>query len=121
MRRIPRQKPAIVPPEFEKDEHGIYVKKAPEVPSQPPAPDLGPMPDADANSLLRKSMEILRREVISLSTQASIGKLNEKSARDLSSYVRLLHDLAKDEKDVLGDMTDEEIEKELEKRRGDKA
>ena len=97
-----------------KDAKGIYGKA--EVAAAPPLPELGPMPDADAASLLHKSMEILRREVVSLYLLSASGKLNEKAARDLSSYIKLLHDLAKSERDVLDEMTDEDLELEIARR-----
>ncbi len=65
----------------------------------------------DVQNELEMCEEILRREVRNLMSESSRGKLSEKSARDLSSYIKLLSEMRDEQREKLKDLTKEELEK----------
>lgn len=65
----------------------------------------------DIVGLLADGGEILRREVKNLLMESSRGKLGATSAKDLVSYLKLLHDLKLDQEKALSSMSDEELDK----------
>jgi hypothetical protein len=66
-------------------------------------------PSFDVETLLLKTGEILRREIINITSESAKGKLSPASARDLCSYIKLLNDLKTEQADELASMTDEEL------------
>lgn len=66
--------------------------------------------DVDLKELLGKTRTILQREIKNLMSLSSKGLLDRDSSYSLVNYIKLLKDLIKDEKALLDDMTDEELE-----------
>jgi hypothetical protein len=78
----------------------------------PQAPEVqDAQPGFDLSDLLDKGAEILKREIRNLMLESSGKKLSPTSARDLVSYVKLLHELQLEEKKILAGLTDAELEK----------
>jgi ribosomal protein L29 len=69
--------------------------------------------DISLESLLNRSLEILKREITNLMMASANGKLNGTSGRDLVAYVKLLSDLQNKKSDELSEMSDEDLEKVL--------
>ncbi|GAC1503751.1 MAG: hypothetical protein NVS1B10_08910 [Candidatus Saccharimonadales bacterium] len=78
---------------------------APVVVSQDPA-----TMEFDVTALLAQGGAILQRELRSLMSESSGGKLAPNSARDLVAYVKLLNELEKQQKAELAAMDDQELE-----------
>lgn len=55
--------------------------------------------------------EILRREVRNLMSESCKSKLSEKSARDLTSYIKLLSEMRDEQREGLRKLSTEELEK----------
>lgn len=77
-----------------------------------------PIPDAqevsgdfDVEALLAKGGEILKREFRNLMRESASGKLSPGSARDLSTYLRLLSELKIDESAAANALTEAELRK----------
>ena len=68
-----------------------------------------PEVDFDVEKLLAKGGSILQREITNLLSESAKGKLAAASARDLVSYIKLLHELRKADADAAADMTDEQL------------
>lgn len=66
--------------------------------------------DFSLSEQLEKCVEILRRDLSYLMSEASKGKLSAASARDLVAYIKLLGDLKDMEKDDLNKLSDEALE-----------
>lgn len=69
----------------------------------------GPLPPLDVEELLAKGGLILKREIHNLLMKSAAGKLAPADARDVVSYIKLLHELKEDEQEKLSNMTDEEL------------
>lgn len=65
--------------------------------------------NSDISTLLTKTIEILRREVTHLLVDSARGKLEKSSSTDLVNYIKLLTELHASEKDLLDDLSDEEL------------
>lgn len=63
----------------------------------------------DVEALLAKGGEILRREISNLLMESSSKKLSPASARDLTAYIKLLHELKNEKAKLLSEMSDEEL------------
>lgn len=63
----------------------------------------------DVDVLLAKSGVILQREISNLLRASAAGKLDRGQSQDLVAYVRLLSDIAKEQKEYLASLTDEQI------------
>lgn len=66
--------------------------------------------EVDLVEVLEQGKEVLRREIKSLARLSLEGKLKPAHSESLGSYVRLLSNLVKEEKDRLKKMTKEELE-----------
>lgn len=88
-----------------------YVK--PGQSSIPSQPKLDSEPTEAGNfdvvELLDKSTEILRREISNLMIESSGKKLSANSAKDLVSYIKLLHEIKVEQEKLLSEMSDEEL------------
>ena len=73
------------------------------------APEEAPVANFDVVSLLDKAGLILQREVTNLAIASASGKLLPAHARDLVAYVKLLHDLKREQEDTAASLTDEEL------------
>jgi hypothetical protein len=78
----------------------------PEAPKAEP----GVVAGFDIVELLDKGGEILRREISNLMIESSGKKLSPNSAKDLVSYLKLLHELKEEQQKTLSELTDEELE-----------
>jgi hypothetical protein len=65
----------------------------------------------DVAVLLEQGSLVLSREIHNLLLESAKGKLNGGSARDLVSYLKLLHELQKEQEAKLANLTDDELEK----------
>jgi len=91
------------------------INRSPQIPlSSSSEPVEAVSSDLDVVDLLKKSSEILNREIRNLMTESSRGKLNAASARDLVRYIKLLNELKQDLANSLSEMTDEELLKKVE-------
>lgn len=86
----------------------------------PPEPEQIP-DDGDIATLLNKTILILNREIKHLMGESAHGKLNTGSARDLVNYTKLLSELHKEEKELMDNLTDEDLRDIMESRKNDKA
>jgi len=77
--------------------------------NEPPAPPIKLDDTSDFSMMLLKTVEILRRDITHLMMESSQGKLSKSSATDLVNYVKLLSDLYKQEKEILSNLSTEEI------------
>ncbi len=91
-------------------------KLPPSHPGAVSAPSGGAGIEVDIDAQLKKTLEILQREVTWLLRQSSIGKLDSASARDLVNYVKLLSELQRNEKDWLKDLSTEDLAELLKER-----
>jgi len=66
--------------------------------------------EVDLVEVLEQGKEVLRREIKNLSKLSLEGKLKPAHSESLGSYVRLLSNLVKEEKDRLKKMSKEELE-----------
>ena len=71
--------------------------------------EAAPAGELDITDLLEKGGEILRREITNLMVESSGKKLSPNSAKDLVSYLKLLTELATEQKKALSEMTDEDL------------
>lgn len=67
--------------------------------------------EVDLVQVLEQGKEVLRREIKNLSRLSLEGKLKPAHSESLGSYVRLLSNLVKEEKDRLKKLTKEELDK----------
>jgi hypothetical protein len=65
----------------------------------------------DIPELLNKGSLVLSREIQNLLLESAAGKLNAGSARDLVAYLKLLHELQREQENKLANLTDEELER----------
>lgn len=101
----------------------IQSKTVGEVLKKDPAPSALPKPEpdnSDISTLLGKTIEILRREVTHLLMESALGKLPKGSSTDLVNYVKLLNELHAEEKDILDQLSDDELQAIIEGRNGTK-
>jgi hypothetical protein len=99
----------------------VPQKSVDEVLKKDLAPSPKPEPDnSDISTLLSKTIEILRREVTHLLMESSSGKLGKGSSTDLVNYIKLLNELHANEKDILDQLSDEELQAIVESRNGNK-
>lgn len=79
----------------------------------PPAPAASVPPEAvgifDVEAELDRCAIVLQREIKNLMSLSSRGKLEPGDARDLVSYIKLLHELKLDDKAKAAAMTDDEL------------
>ena len=100
-----------------KDEPGAVELLRQCISAPPVSKDLeGCLPNLDANSQLNRLMEALRYEVAGLLVDARIGRLDEKSSRSLCNYIKILHDIVRDESAILDDLSDDQLQKIVEER-----
>ncbi len=111
-------------PSGTKDAEGIFTKVTAKpqesTASKPLAPEPVTHADMDITTLLGKTTNILVREIRNLMAESLTGKLSPNSSRDLVNYVKLLKELYDAEKDILEDLSSDEL-KEILKKRNDKA
>lgn len=65
----------------------------------------------DIAAELEKLEEVLRREVRNLMSESARGKLSEKSARDLGTYLKTLREMKAEQETILKQMPSEELKK----------
>ncbi len=65
----------------------------------------------DVELLLAKCTLVLSREIANLLLASASGKLDKGSSGDLVAYLKLLHELKKDQESKLASLTDEELER----------
>jgi hypothetical protein len=65
----------------------------------------------DISTLLNQGSLVLSREIHNLLLESAVGKLEAGSARDLVAYLKLLHELKKEQENKLANLTDEELER----------
>lgn len=79
----------------------------------PKAPELEPLAsiaDISVARLIDDGLICLQREMKNIKSLSVSGKLDAATARDLRDHVKLLFELNVREKDLISDMTDEELE-----------
>lgn len=72
-------------------------------------PNDPPISDISVDRLIGDGLLALHREIKNLLILGARGKLEPNDARDLRDHLKLLFELKDREKDLLGDMTDEEL------------
>lgn len=95
-----------------------YIARTIEGKQLPPVADI-PVSDISVARLIDDSLLVLYREVKNLLIASSKGKLDAVSARDLRDNLKLLFELKDREKDLLKNLTDEEIQILLDKKKHD--
>lgn len=88
-----------------------FVKSNTEIPEAKSDTIPSLAPDFDVVDLLDKGAEILKREITNLMIESSGKKLSPNSAKDLVSYLKLLHDLKLEQTKALSELSDEELKK----------
>lgn len=68
------------------------------------------MKSVDLDILIRQCRTVLGREVERLMDASHKGKLSRDDTATLVNYFKLLPDLKKQEKEALGELTDEQLE-----------
>lgn len=63
----------------------------------------------EIKDLLKGSLESLSREINNIIHFSKMGKLNTNSSRDLVSYIKLLHEMKKEDDQLINDLTDQEL------------
>lgn len=79
---------------------------------EPPKPVRHPDPkisDISLDELLGKSLLILYREIRSLTEESTKGKLCKDSAQSLRDYIKLMNELKDKEKELLENLTNEQL------------
>lgn len=71
-------------------------------------PDATVLPTS-IDELMLKTLEILRRDILCIMGETARGKLSPQSSTALVSYVKLLTDLREKEKELLDQMSDEQL------------
>ena len=94
-----------------KDENGIYqTVKVPE-PEKPKKFRDPKASEISLDDLMEKHLTLLYRETRNLLMESSEGKLGKDSAHSMRENMKLIVELKKKEKEVLSDMSVEELEK----------
>lgn len=91
------------------------MRRFPKTPNTEILPKPEERTDADFGAFdvakeLEMCEEILRREIRNLMSESSRSKLSEKSARDLTSYIKLLSEMRDEQGDKMKDLSVEELE-----------
>lgn len=95
-----------------------YVRRKldPEDPNAPGFEEQDARPDAlSIDDMLEDSILILSREIKNLRQESSLGLLSRDSSNALTGYIKLLKELKREEKELLDNLSDEELEKLVDK------
>lgn len=98
-----------------KDENGIFVKTLLEKPAPPTASE--PDPEISIDSLMTRGLLTIDRIMKACLVDASTGSPSRESVQNLKDCMIMLDSLKKKENDLLDNMSDEQIQEFLSKRK----
>lgn len=101
MRKIP---PAAIPTQSLKDANGVYIKESPE-PIPPVTPDLS------IDSMLQRGLAAIDRLMRVITIDISSGNPSRETVMNLKDAMGMLESLKKRESEMLGQMSEEDLEK----------
>ena len=90
-----------------KDESGSYIK---ETPVSVAVEDVTVV-DLSLDSFMEKYLHLLHRETKALFLEAAQGKLSRDSSQSMRDNLKLIMELKKQEKQLLDNLTDDELKK----------
>jgi hypothetical protein len=97
----------ILPPQAAKDEHGAYL---------PPSKPVVPEPEVDdisIDNLMGKGLLALSRLMKSVLVDITAKTYDRDTVMNLKDAMAMLKDLKKEERELLENLSDEELEKKL--------
>lgn len=93
-----------------KDENGMFVKVEKALEKKPV-----PEPDASIDDMLKQGMTLIQRSLKTLGALITAGEVDRETIGCLKDCMTMLHELKKKEQELLNSMSDEELEKEINK------
>lgn len=89
-----------------KDENGAY---------QPLPKKEVPSTDVSIDGLLNAGLQAIKQTMKSIHDELNLGSPSRETVMNLKDVMAMLRDLKKDEKDILADISDEQLEKMMKK------